>query len=425
MDKINKRVIAFLFDEQTHLLDYSGLCPTCKKPIRYTTVSLPICNDVDHAYVRCKNCSSAIDIPVYNKEFFSLHGEAEEIDFSSKEEFKEIQNNKCFDINSNGRFLDNLFVHLMNGKISNPFTDNNYHSVYSCSCGEKLDQIAQQTFNDIFFKPEYNFSSAMKKIWNFDCKNGYFKDDGIVVKLPFSCPKCKESHVACFYTHCFLYGMIPFFEHYFLFDVSKGHLSNNSGVYLKNTCYEIIKKFLVRWYLLADKIYVCTPFIGHQYLETKTILSLWKDIFCYLPSERSQLISKAATINGYKKQNDKYEEDQTYGKISPIYQYAIKINLHAKFYAGVINDTVELITGSFNLCPGKNYENLVYIKLPVDTFFEKYLKPLGIDVTSTSDQHHQSEVKRYYLLTFDCNNSNIPSFAQEEFTKIKEKIISL
>ena len=422
MDEINKRVIAFLFDEQTHLQDYSGLCPKCQNPIRYTTVSLPFCNDIDHTYVKCEICNSEIDIPVYNKEFFSIHSGAKEIDIPLEEEIKEIQNNKCFDFNSNGRFLDNLFVHLMNGKISNPFTDNNYHSIYSCSCGEKLDQAAQQIFCNIFSNPEGNFSSAIKNVCDFNCKNGYSEDDGVVIELSFLCPKCKEQHIACFYTHCFLYGMTPAFEHYFLYDVSKGHLSDNCGIFLKNTCYEILKKFLVRWYLLADKIYVCTPFVGHQYLETKEIMSLWKDIFCYLPSERTQLISKAPTINAYKKQNEKYEEDKIYGNLSPIYQHAIKINLHAKFYAAVINDTVELLTGSFNLCPGKNYENFVYIKIPVNTFIEKYLKPLEIDIINISDQHHRRKVKRYYLLKFDHGCSNIPSFSQEEIIRIKEKI---
>lgn len=119
----------------------------------------------------------------------------------------------------------------------------------------------------------------------------------------------------------------------------------------------------------------------------------------------SDLLKVADEYNGRKKDASK-SRVQTLGDSK----------FHAKFYAGIIDETVEVLMGSYNIHQGKSLENITFLRYPINEFQQKFLDPFKIRIT---DFIHKEN--NFQSALIDINNKNINTTLQNH-SKYKELI---
>lgn len=73
-----------------------------------------------------------------------------------------------------------------------------------------------------------------------------------------------------------------------------------------------------------------------------------------------------------------FDELERYGLEDKVVSSGItKQGFHAKFFAGVSNEMVEVFSGSANLLRGPSIENVSFKRMSVDQFENKYMKVIG------------------------------------------------
>lgn len=82
---------------------------------------------------------------------------------------------------------------------------------------------------------------------------------------------------------------------------------------------------------------------------------------------------------------------------------------HAKFYAGVVGDTVEVLVGSYNVHEGVGLENLSFKRYSLPDFLEKYTNRLLPDVTFTIPELENCQaamllIDKHGKVSIDCKN---------------------
>jgi len=170
------------------------------------------------------------------------------------------------------------------------------------------------------------------------------------------------------------------------------------GLYLGKRVKGLIAAFLDRWNRLADLIIVCTPFISSKftYSEWEWLMSrIFPFKFRIITRPQSHKLFKRLPIFSGMKPEEiliKHAEDDFYDTIEkqilrPILAEDAIIRyqkFHAKFFAGIFSNHVEVIHSSFNLFEyeEKQLENVAVNIYPRDFFLYKFLLPFGIEKLS-------------------------------------------
>lgn len=255
-----------------------------------------------------------------------------------------------------------------------------------CSCGVNVAEIAESKF----LEESESISKATVSSRNMHYRYGRdYKH--ICIKISCTCA------CGCPFDAYFAHSIKT--ESDFNWNANLFHLvstsfpisaDNINGVKSKDECMSTLKKFLARWNIIADKIILISPFIGNIHQTNEQLAQEWKNVVDIVDAQKTTLYTRKATISNIRKtyQNQGIDENVfiSYGLEDDLIKKLGKSkSFHAKIYAGIIGDKVEFLSGSFNLVSGKNKETINYQKLPLSTFKDSYLTPLGIDITEQSN----------------------------------------
>ncbi len=253
---------------------------------------------------------------------------------------------------------------------------------FICSCGASLVDSAEVQFDAD--------ASEIGKVYG-DVKTMYYKWSRqdykqLEIEVPFKCANCQAEYLAYF-------GKVINGDADCDWNQSSHQLVNINqkidrlkimGTKSKTECLKILSTFLARWNVIAQEIILVTPFIGTQYQNAEELEESWNWIVKNTNPTKTRLITRTKTLNDFRKEYPKFGKD-----IDLFVNYELEpdiitnseklISSHSKFYAGIIGDRVELLSGSFNLVGGPSNEQISFDVLSLDFFKDNYLKPLKLD----------------------------------------------
>lgn len=174
------------------------------------------------------------------------------------------------------------------------------------------------------------------------------------------------------------------------------HSRNDSvidGVYSRDEMMNYLFRLLTRWKLIANQVVVVTPFIGFDFSFSKNedraeLIGLWDMLNSTLDINKTTFITRVSTYGSLKKCQDKLEvpadvlrEWDLMSNLqkmvdNPKTRVKTKGQFHAKFYAGVLDDHVEMLSGSFNVQTGVVLEQMHLRNISRELFKANYLDRL-------------------------------------------------
>lgn len=207
-------------------------------------------------------------------------------------------------------------------------------------------------------------------------------------------------------------GMVP---------IHKGNLSLTKqidGLYTRDECFSILDYCLKKWTMIANQVVIAVPFIGFHYNNKRCknqVLYFWSFLNNVLDMQKTLLITRRSEFNKLKVYLNEQKEDKTYdfmkywGKLNQLLDAATSAeskrnrstkrkiekeqqvfytnNFHSKFYAGVYEDRIEMLVGSYNVHEGNVFENLFFKVYTLEEFRTKYLNKIlpGVKLIKGND----------------------------------------
>ena len=258
-------------------------------------------------------------------------------------------------------------------------------AIYSCKkC--KSYSVEQDAYN-LLRKKFKDYQNKYSGYLNYYLASRYSGEPKyIFIYVDFNCSSCNEKHKAFFYSR-FKESYFPENEkEFFLADIKDSNLEENiDGVYNRNTCQEFMKKMLMRWYILKNITYIVFPFIGNSYQTAEQRLELLGDFLSPLHPYKTLWVTRSETLSQIKTDLNKdlgdgaYEILEKKNKIHPVINSAFKKrDFHAKFYCGINEHNVEVLTGSHNLHGGNSMENIMFKNYEMDRFIDRYMMQINV-----------------------------------------------
>lgn len=173
------------------------------------------------------------------------------------------------------------------------------------------------------------------------------------------------------------------------------------SLYLGRRIKGMIGTFINRWNLFADVILVCSPFISSRFTS-----GMWKWLMKQLSPYKYYIITRPPSFGLRKRKLPLFkalkEKDEKKARfdlaklvlvdpkkfeenfIAPALTFDQVIRrkkFHAKYYAGIFSDHVEIIQTSFNLFEGEEHqlENVSFHLYPPNFFFSRFIQPFKIE----------------------------------------------
>ena len=176
------------------------------------------------------------------------------------------------------------------------------------------------------------------------------------------------------------------------------------GLYTRDECLSILDFCLKRWTITSKQVVIAVPFIGFHYNNNRCknqVSCFWAFLNSVLDMKKTILLTRKAEFNRMKKclnelkENESFDFKKYWGKLDEL-QIAADVALqrrkrkekysphnseyvyftnkfHSKFYAGIYDDRVELLIGSYNVHKGEVLENLTFRECTIGEFKEKFL----------------------------------------------------
>lgn len=372
------------------------LCPQCNSCIIYQSPTFEGYNDSGWIVLECAECkkkyeslkakhpktkatSTFLIVKARNPNETSISQGAEKKEYfdSDTYEFAEVMQNyptaqkinKCVDIsgyNPNEKNRNDC-LNLPN---------------FICSCGASLVDSAKIQWDAD--ASEIGKTYADVRTMYYEWSRQDYKQ--LEIEVPFKCANCQAEHIAYF-------GKSINGDADCVWNQNSLQLVNINqkidrmkimGTKSKTECLKILSTFLARWNVIAQEIMLVTPFIGTQYQNAEELEESWNWIVKNTNPTKTRLITRTKTLNDFRKEYPKFGKDidlfVNYELEPDIITNSEKLNSsHSKFYAGIIGDRVELLSGSFNLVGGPSNEQISFDVIPFEFFKEQYLKPLKLD----------------------------------------------
>lgn len=257
-------------------------------------------------------------------------------------------------------------------------------SIFACQCGSfDIENDAYTQLSSLLQSYTTKFSSYINY---YLASRGAGNPKYNFVFIDFCCSKCKTEHKAFFYTR-FEEKYFPVNEReFFLAEIDKQELGENiDGVYDRDTCQVFMKKLLIRWHILKNITYLVVPFIGNPYQTPLQRLELLGEFLSPLHPYKTLWVTRPTTISQIKADFDADNGKGAFdildknGQINPILKSVFtKTDFHAKFYCGISEKGVEVLSGSHNLHGGTYMENLMFKIYPMDKFIDRYLFQINV-----------------------------------------------
>lgn len=358
-----------------------ALCPHCEAPFHYIEFkAIGGINDHDLAAVECASCRKTFAVPVMNHELFRTqqHQKVRKIETTAGQlpESKSIVEHNIPRDRTNWNF--------------NPTTS----ALHVCprtafSLEEAAYAVLTQTRGDLL--------RAWRTLENYLAKSGGLGDNKVVLTCDVSCP-CGTPHMAVFYAHTYVmaHEKPPLDERCLLAHITGTDYEDRlTCILTKSEAMELLEKLLIRWSLTCHAIVVTSPFVGYKYLATDQKNNLWDWLHANLDPTKAMLLTRGATWKEFKTLRDAegipYETLESFGLTSPLVG-SKKTDFHAKFFAGVAQERVELLSGSANLVKGPSFENIAFTRMTEDRFKSKYMDVLGQKIPAGDKQRPHYEL---------------------------------
>lgn len=269
------------------------------------------------------------------------------------------------------------------------------YEIYHCpKCGSPLDEIA---IDDLFTSPKIDkFAEHHNGILNYLLANDVTVHWFIFFNK-FTC-ECGWETTASHISRCD-YNPDETIEKEF---VKLLHIydtwHNIDGLYKGEIIKNILESFFSRWNFLSDVILCCAPFISSEttYGEWKWLtenLMPYKYFIITRPQSKEfikrllpfKLMSGKTDYNDPDFLETLFDVEKFSQRImSPLWAEDNIITIpffHAKFYAGVFQDHVEVVHSSYNPYYHENrqLENAVVSLLPKNNFIQRFVLPFDLD----------------------------------------------
>ena len=203
------------------------------------------------------------------------------------------------------------------------------------------------------------------------------------------------------------------------------------GVYSRDEMMNYLLRCLTRWKLIANQVVVVTPFIGFDFPFSKDkdraeLIGLWELLNSTLDIDKTTFITRVSTYGSLKKCQKMLEVPSNVLREwdlmnnlqkmvdNPKTRVKTRAQFHAKFYAGVFDDHVEMLSGSFNVQTGVILEQMHLREISRELFKTNYLdwlvegfeyepsyNPRTLFVNISKDGKVRSEVKYLNRMSLD------------------------
>lgn len=366
-------------------------CPNCTSVATVTEAFTKSCS-LDNGIVvpsfdergvivgECSNCHKSFAIDVVNPELSDFNGGAAKIDhyFDVGDEIKNESYKNIPKATSKVKGDGNLTQYYVNF-----FYDE--YPLYVCGrCGQNLETSSLKAFKEQFEK----FHSKHNNYINWSLSNAHGQNpDYAIAKLNFKCT-CGNLCASFFFKKYIETYDLKIEEFSICNIIGSQKITDTilSGVYSKDNSVSWLYKLIPRWTLLFDKVYIITPFIGHQWLNPPKLMKNWLELINRLDHRKSKILLRYGQFSRFKKAYAK-ENSESYERLS---EFDLGVNLlseikqtndfHAKIYCGISRDDCEVFSGSANLVRGKSMEVMHFNKYKNFNDFNKaFLSPLEIN----------------------------------------------
>ncbi|MFP3353452.1 hypothetical protein R0K04_18830 [Pseudoalteromonas sp. SIMBA_153] len=397
-----------LIESNEQVSESNSKCPHCNNVVTFSeafTKSCALTNgitvpafDEDGVIIgQCSKCDGVFSLNVTNPEFSEFSSGSLKKDYYFKSDGKEDLYKNILNATARVQGDDKLKQYRLNYVYDN-------YPLYICNkCDENLEHLSLEAFKDSFplFQKEHN------NYVNWSLKNARGQSpEHIIIKLDFRC-SCGAECKGIFFKR---------YDETFHLDVNEFAICNivgartvderiMSGVYSKDNCVSWLFKLIPRWTLLFDKVYIITPFVGHQWLKSDKLMDTWLELVNRLDHKKSKILLKYGQFSSFRKAYSK-ENDVPYEKLSAFELGADVLSeikqtndFHAKIYCGISQSRCEVFSGSANLVKGKSMEVMHFnVFDDFSKFNDSFLIPLGVKEelnlkTSTHSLFFDSEKK--------------------------------
>lgn len=396
---------------------FRSKCPLCQSTIEFSEVAtklielkigfnIPALDDFGCMICECESCRGHFLIQVMNPDFSNLSRGAVKTEFFFE---NDARYNEA--ISSNKMISDKIHTSFNINSTSYKY-DFSKHPLYMCrTCSAYLDDMAYSaaSSNINIISDKYadyvNLSIAMLR--GSDPEYAIFR-------MRFICT-CGQTHVAFFYKNYRQEMSVNLDDLYLCNVLGSCSLSDTivSGVYSKDNIMAWLYKLLYRWQILFDRIYIISPFIGHQFQSQATLTDQWMNIISRLDRKKSYIVTRYGQKKVFEKAYEgntgvKYQTLSDLGLGSDLIDDASqKGDFHAKIYCAVRAGGYECLSGSANIVGGPSKE-VVHFNEGAShlDFYSRFLNPLGL--TMQPENYNQTLVRNHSLL-FDENTGFNPT----------------
>lgn len=348
---------------------FAALCPRCQNPFHYTECKYVGGENDDGGWkVKCKSCNQTFKIGIQNpRESYT------DLGWQIEDRFYEWPSDDL-------PMATEVVAHsLQMRKVVWNFNKNST-PLYICkACGQSLDELAY----NLLEKERGSLQKSWLNAENYLLAASGPSSDHILISLTVTCG-CGASGSAIFNAKTNLgASSVPMYERCQLVHVGNAEFEDRLNCLAsKSEVMELLEKLLIRWYAACDQIFLATPFVGHQWMRKGDVQEIWDWLFRNLDPDRVTLLTRRATWTSFKNMQNAsgmgFDELERYGLEDKVVSSGItKQGFHAKFFAGVSNEMVEVFSGSANLLRGPSIENVSFKRMSVDQFENKYMKVIG------------------------------------------------
>lgn len=388
-------------------------CPHCNSVIIFSEAhlqpveldngsSVPFSDEEGVMIGKCNNCTETFGINVINPDFSGCKSGASKVDYYFNKDGKDINDTHKAHLYVNILFIEDKVERDADLEhYSLPYICDDY-PLYICSnCGKNIEKESFKKLKDEF--PRLLGEHSRYVEWTL--KNSYGKGpEFVIVKLKFNCSCGQECE--SFFFKKYIETINIKISDFSICNVIGSRLIEKRiipGVYSKTNIISWLYKLIPRWTILFDKIYIITPFIGHQHLRPAELTEIWIELINRLDHEKSKIWTKNGELtkfkNAYSEVNniayDKLNEFELGSSLlSELHQNK---DFHAKIYCGISQGRCEVFSGSANLVRGPSVEVMHYdIFNNFSSVYEAFLEPIGI-------KEEFSLIRDTYSLLFDSS----------------------
>ena len=337
------------------------------------------CNDYGHIAVRCKKCKAITRIRMKNPSRYGIFNNFEIIDAW---EYGESNIFEKAPLGETARICNNKPAEGVPVKFK--------PSIYPLYWNNAVGSLEKTAFNQ-FKKSSHLIDKELSALKNVFLKSmiGFtdikrcvviqeYEQQGNIYRAVWGKELKYENTMNSNYFHLLFHS---------------DNLKIIDGVYSRNALMHYLFRCLMKWKLLANQVIVVTPFIGFDFAFSKDedkqeLIRLWELLNCHLNMDKSVFITRMTSYSSLKKFQKKFDvpadvlaEWDLMNNLQRLFhdpktRIKTKIQFHAKLYAGVFDDHVELLSGSYNVQTGKILEQMHLRNMTKDLFKHNYLDRL-------------------------------------------------